>query len=235
MTSDKTASPLPQWPLKLSREEQREAKNRRSIFDSTLKVAAKNIGWQVARGSVFKKQGEWFADYLASLTYQRGAVVQILIKPMALDPLFWKIVGLEENNRQPLSFRANGAWVLRPPARQEYVGKEESNPSTLAEITAVWAENWLTTNLPEISISKMLQALMSREQLSGQNRSLAICLNVLEGDFGAAERLIPPPATSGNNMLSDAGGFSTRSPSGQFLTFYDQAATWIQENRLRLH
>lgn len=103
---------IPAWPAKLTREEQKAVKQRSNDFDAALKRDARAAGWRYARGTIFRQSADWFISILPSLLWKRGAVVRIMVKPMAIDPLFWDIVGLTNNNTPPLSFRATGAWVF---------------------------------------------------------------------------------------------------------------------------
>ena len=94
-------SDLPVWPAKLTREQQKAAKQRGKDFDAALKVRSRAAGWRFARGEVFRQTGDWFISILPSLLWERGALVRMTVKPMTLDPLFWQIVGLSENEALP--------------------------------------------------------------------------------------------------------------------------------------
>lgn len=84
-------SDFPAWPAKLTREQQNAVKRRDKDFDAALKLAAKATGWHHARGTVFRQSGDWFIGMLPSLLWEHGAIVRMMVKPMALDPLFWDI------------------------------------------------------------------------------------------------------------------------------------------------
>lgn len=222
---------LPAWPAKLTREQQKAVKQRGKDFNVALKSGARAAGWRFARGTVFRQTGDWFVDILPSLLWERGAHVRIMIKPMALDPLFWDIVGLSENESLPLSFRATGAWVLRPPFTDDHVGLPIAEVQPLAAAVLDWGNLRSAEMLPSISIPSMLAALPGEERLHGQGRALAICLRILSGDLDGALRLcrIDDPAL--HPLMRDSGGFTTHHHDGSTSTFLDQARDWIARRR----
>ncbi|MFK4875237.1 hypothetical protein [Novosphingobium sp. ZW T3_23] len=82
-------SEVPAWPAKLTREQQRSVKLRAKEFDAALKSTARAAGWRFARGEVFQQTGDWFVNVMPSLLWERGASARMIVKPMALDALFW--------------------------------------------------------------------------------------------------------------------------------------------------
>lgn len=217
----------PSWPMTMSREARRDTKRRRTDFSAALKTTAKRTGWRFTRGTIFKQESDWYLSNLPSLAYQRGAIVRMSIKPMALDPLFWSIVGLEENNRLPLSFRATGAWTLRPPPTQEYVGPGETDPELLATLVIQRSEEWCAKKLPTTSFRSTLLDLGPQDQLRGQYRTIAICLAILMDDFETAARLSRCADINANIFSKESGGFFTTTPDGRTLTFLEQAHEWL--------
>ena len=142
-----------------------------------------------------------------------------MAKPMGVDPIFWGIVGLSENEALPLSFRANGAWVLRPPMPNTYVALEEGDPEKLADAVIAWADSWLT----DID-AKSLEALISEIEGLGHLRSrfiaLEICLHLMRRDYvRALERIREMDE-------GESGGFVTGDAS-----FLDQAEAWVSKQK----
>lgn len=85
---------------------------------AALRGAARGSGWGQKQGALFRQEGAWFvAGHLRMLTTPDGPRphAEILAKPMALDPLYWRDMSLSENARQPLSFRYWGAFVCGTP------------------------------------------------------------------------------------------------------------------------
>jgi hypothetical protein len=216
------------WPPKLSREERRWVKQRGKEFQTALKAEGRRRGWRYAGGELFQQDGEWFASVLPFLQWERGAVVRFSLKPMRLEPLFWDIVGLPENNGLPLSFRANGAWVLRPPAKERRVGPAMSEVTALAELVASSADEQLRQSRDTRSTGQMLRELTHAGPVVGHQRALAICLHILGNDLDGALDLCRAIA---RKDISDTGGFATVNPDGTASTFLEQAEGWIIAKR----
>lgn len=102
-----------------------QKKLRRALIkevDLHMRQAVAMNGWKQAGGFVFKESHGWFADLsYATHPEQMVSTARLYVKPMTIDPLFWEIVGLSENKRQPLSFRARGAWTCRSPEIAELI------------------------------------------------------------------------------------------------------------------
>ncbi len=134
---------------------------------------------------------------------------------MTVDPLFWQIVGLTENERLPLSFRANGAWVLRAPSRQAHIAPEEDDPEKLAAAAISWA----TGSLSEVHQTTPQKLLREIESLGDQRKDFAaleVCLRLTLGDVDGAL------ARSTADDCYDSGGFQTGEKG-----FFQQAREWI--------
>lgn len=168
---------------------------------------------------------------LPSLLWEHGAIVRMMVKPMALDPLFWDIVGLNENAALPLSFRANGAWVLRPPWTESFVGLNSAEVQPLAKEVLGWANEWTCKMLETISVESMLKSLVSEQTIRGQNLALATCLHILMRDLNGAMDLCRIDDPDLHPMMRDSGGFTTHNHDGSSSTFLDQARDWIARKR----
>lgn len=210
---------MPEWPASISREDARFQKDRATRFQAALKSRAKAHGWSYAGGNLFRRQDEWFVDVLPSLLWERGMRVTRRAKPMAVDPIFWSVVGLPENERMPLSFRANGAWVLRSPPTEGYLALSEAEPELLAEEVL----EWCTRSLPGVSrrtVRDLLADLRTAGDLRDHFSAMEVCLRILLHDFDGASALCS------NRAADDHGGFTTGDA-----TFFDQARAWIASAR----
>ena len=223
------APELRSWPNKVTREDARAAKAREREFFAALKAEGKRAGWRFARADIFRQEGRWFISNMPTLAWQRGVWNRLTVKPMALDPLFWEIVDLPDNNSRPLSFRATGAWVLRPEWIREAIATEEDSPLQLADRVLEWSNQQLGL-LSGWSTARMLAELGPGERLHHQQRSLAICLHLLNGDLDKAEDLCRA-AGDQSELLADGGGFTTNNSDGTRSTFNKQALRWIASRR----
>ncbi|WP_411957130.1 hypothetical protein [Paracoccus homiensis] len=87
-------------------------------MQSQLRAAVKGTGWKQAKGVVFRQSGHWFiAGHWRNVSANPddGLRIEIMAKPMAIDPLLWEVMGLQENNALPLSFRYWGAIICGTP------------------------------------------------------------------------------------------------------------------------
>ncbi len=207
---------FPLWPARLTRQEQSEAKDRAKLYAAETKSRFRAAGWRFALGSAFLQSGDWFASVEAHLTWKSGCVVRAVVKPMSLDPLFWDIVGLPENRKLPLSFRTNGAWVLRPPFAEAHLGPLESSPEALAGLAVEWAET-LRAQVPNLTVDDILGVLDQAGTAKGSYRAALVCLRLLANDTGGALAAIDEADEL------DAGGFSFPALDGSPTDFLQAA------------
>lgn len=212
----------PLYPRPMPREQARQIKNREIAFRIALKAQAKGTGWRYADSSIFKQEGEWFLSASPTMSYKSGVTIRWQCKPMAIDPLFWEIFHLEENQKMPLSFRDRGAWTVRPSWPSRYIAIEENLPNRLAEAVLEWA-NDRRNKVSEFSIEKMLNRLGPVEKLTAW-KTEAICLLILLERLDDAERVCL------ESDPKDSGGFTAgRSTGGD--RFYDYALEWINRKK----
>jgi hypothetical protein len=118
--------------------------------------------------------GQSFANRQAGLL--RKAVIRV--KPMAIDPIFWDLVGLPENREQPLSFRANGAWTCRPPYFAELDIEEHTDSAVVADRMIAAATDQLENVLRSYTLDAFL--LTCRDGAEA-NESYLPCVGVWWG------------------------------------------------------
>src|SRR5688572_8073282 len=78
-------------PTRLSRNEQRVLKDRQKAFENALRAGNRSAGWKLARGTIYRQQGDWFVSNTPRVGVNGGAWVSLTFKPMNLDPIFWEI------------------------------------------------------------------------------------------------------------------------------------------------
>jgi hypothetical protein len=152
--------------------------------------------------------------------------MQLMVKPMALDPLFWDIADIAENNTLPLSFRARGAWVLRPVTFLGPILLDIEEPDTLARQLLEWTNEFVFQALQTASVQQMLDDLPDPGD-PRCSRALAVCLNILNGDLDQAMRICQMEGGCG-------GGFPALHPDGSSVNFIDQARDWIARRQQNL-
>jgi len=82
------------------------------LLNSVFRQSAKAHGWESSRGFIYKKSDLlFFSLIIVGQAKQRRLFYRLSFKLLAFDNLFWKIVNLDDNSKQPLGFRAFGAWT----------------------------------------------------------------------------------------------------------------------------
>lgn len=82
------------------------------LLNKLLKKYSGHFGWKCSCGFVFKKEGElFFTILIVGVAKIKRLSWSISFKHFDFDNIFWDVVKLPENKKQPLSFRACGAWV----------------------------------------------------------------------------------------------------------------------------
>lgn len=142
----------------------------------------------------------------------------VSFKPMSIDPIFWEIVGLPENNKLPLSFRGNGAWVCHPPYFAEIDVVECTDTGAIAARMLAIADEqrdrvigtWTPTDFlkfcqtaPAIPGSYLPCIVTALIILGREEEALAVCDEAI--------------------LKRQAGGFSFRKA-----TFPEMAAGWLR-------
>lgn len=100
----------------VGREGQRARRVKGKQLQGALRRSIVGTKWRCFGGILFTDHLGWFVEVVSAVWIpSRRTVARIHVKPMAIDPIFWDIVGLLENNKLPLSFRAIGAWTCSTP------------------------------------------------------------------------------------------------------------------------
>lgn len=77
-----------------------------------LAAVAKGSGWKKTGPWLFREQdGHLLVGQLTVWVDQVRSVAQMEVKPVALDPILWDILGMEDNRKSPLSLQVNGAFT----------------------------------------------------------------------------------------------------------------------------
>ncbi len=136
------------------------------MLNAILRQSAKTHGWKQSRGFVFKATDDlFFSVSILSVAKTMRLVYHLEFKPLAFDDLFWKIVNLEENSKEPLSFRACGAWTA--PMNRAYEGD-------------IYFEEWDEEQL-RASVDKIIaEAEHESAKLDNEIRSLDDSLELIE-------------------------------------------------------
>jgi hypothetical protein len=198
---------------------------------SSLKSQIKGSPWRFAKGVLFRSVRGWFIS--ASLTVQpldSKTTAVFRFKPVALDPVLWKIVKLPENTKLPLSFRYWGAWKCSTPewAKMEFADAAEGCEQIAARFLN-WCEAQLqqaTPHLSHKSFKDFVENYPSQKQGRHFLATLVVTLLLMNRDEEALRELKEA------KVARRDGGFGLNGKS-----FVDMAIEWInsQADKVRPH
>jgi hypothetical protein len=142
---------------------------------------------------------------------------------MKLDALFWRIVGLEENDQLPLSFRVFGAWTCHvPPLHEQSLLDDELSSAEIADASVAWAEDKLEKLSSTLNSAMLIRHLRGAEARGGLLSASLVTLLILENDEDEAARICRDGLAAG-----EAGGFSVSSQD-RSISFYEMALRFMR-------
>jgi hypothetical protein len=204
--------------VKITRTEESARHAYRRALWKAVRSASKGSEWRSIEGCLFREQDGWFVSVCPSVyIYEKSTKASVSVKPMSIDPIFWEIVGLSENNDAPLSFRLNGAWACRPPAFDEVSIEEHELVEVAAARFLEAANERLAHVIGHLSAEDFLQICRtSGAQEDSYLPCIVSTLIALGREHEALDACKLAKARGGS------GGFLA--PEG---TFTDMATRWI--------
>jgi hypothetical protein len=186
----------------------------------SLRTQAKGAEWKAIDAWLFQQRDGWFISVLPCVwVTPKRTQAKISVKPMAIDPIFWDLVGLPENRKMPLSFRASAAWACHPPCFAEIDVEEHEDTAVLADRVIAVANEQMDRMLRTWSVD----AFLSHCQHSGVRWGTYLPCTVTT--LVAMDRTEEALATCKEaHARGVGGGFSA--PQG---TFVEMAMTYLQD------
>ncbi len=226
---------LPLWPDTMTAAARQQTDVRNEAFNQAMDQVSANTPWRFSHGSLFNVDNGWYMANLPELAYQKGVLMRLSYKPAALDPLYWDIAGLTVDANASLPFRNQVPFATKGPCHYAYIGQDISSVQTLAKLTLDWTDKWFGLNQARLDINDMFHRLGNLSFAPKDDRTLAICLSILQGDLTTAADL----AKAGEaNLYADEsvgvffGGNEAARPS-----IFEKTRHWLvneQRKRLRL-
>ncbi|QBF31911.1 hypothetical protein [Thalassococcus sp. S3] len=220
---------IPHYPLKLSREERTKEKERGKAFSIALKSKCKGSGWRYNQGHISRQDGDWFISVDPSLAYEKGVIVDCELKPMAVDPLYWEIMGLDENKSMPLSSRIFAAWRVFGISHRAHIERLEHCPEAIAESVLRWSTLKMA-ELVELSVEDILVQLKLKSSPMRTDATLGICLLILLDRLDEAEN-IARYHMSQIALSPEGSTFAILSGEDGYGSFFKRACNWIAKKR----
>lgn len=185
-----------------------------------LRRRAKNAGWKVYRGWLFREDDGWFVDAWCDVR-QRKTTVTVHLKPMGIDPVFWDIVLVPQNRNQPLSFRLWGAWTIKAPGRNEHeIDDIGLDAPALTDCVLSIASQELVRTRENRSLEAFIEFARQRRRGARTYLAAIVCAHILRGDHDAAMSALLVAREA-----RDAGGYFVGVKS-----FVDLAVEWLRAN-----
>ncbi|MEI6642572.1 MAG: hypothetical protein WCL10_11085 [Novosphingobium sp.] len=203
--------------IKITRAQESARHAYRRALEKAVRAASKGSGWRSIEGCLFREQAGWFVSVCPSVFINVEATkATVSAKPMAIDPIFWDIVGLPENANTPLSFRLNGAWTCQPPPFDE-VSIEENTDANFVAARLLDTANEHLAAVERWSVEDFLQ--LCRNSGATEDSYLPCVVTTLHALNRDSEAL---DTCKSAIARGDSGGFL--SPDG---SFSEMATRWI--------
>ncbi|HEY9427252.1 MAG TPA: hypothetical protein VIR34_08860 [Gemmatimonadaceae bacterium] len=188
-----------------------------------LKAAVRGTGWRINQTAAFRQIGQLFVvGFLDSWRNADKVAMSLEAKPMAVDPLFWAIMDLEANGKEPLSFRAWGAFVCGSvPVAELNLTAPLPPPADAASMFVTWLDEQareFANHYAANPFSTFVEANKNHRE-RGAYATTLICSLILEGRIGDA-RSLTEAIVSGRRR-----SVGTHVSEGK--TFYQRALTWL--------
>lgn len=214
----------------IGREETKQRKALNAEFLFALKQRAKGTAWRVSKGVLFRNYDGWFVSAPASVWIgRRKTRIELMGKPMPLDPVFWEIVETESNATMPLSFRHHGAWTCRTPAIKEHDLDETSHdPAKLATEAIAWLDDQVA-ELTSWTPRHFLHLLQEHPRSNSYLATIVTTMLLLD-DWATAESICLNAISRGDHC-----GFSIGREVGSSQSFPELALLWLRRKRGAFH
>lgn len=86
-------------------------KNQQKQLMDAIRKSTKEKGFKICSNSIYRKIGDAFVFCNFLFVESRKLVYRILIKNYEYDDIFWEIMNMPENSKEPCSLRAVGAFA----------------------------------------------------------------------------------------------------------------------------
>jgi hypothetical protein len=111
-----------------------------------LSQVIKGSGWRKNQNTIFRqKEGYFYVATFSVYLNDEVTKIEFSVKPMGIDPLFWEITGMRDNENQPLSFRAWAAFRCPEiPIEEFFVTDGSEDESKLSNKLFNWVQSRIT-------------------------------------------------------------------------------------------
>lgn len=189
---------------------------------SALQARVRGSHWRKKSNFVFREERSTFVCATVDVSVKDDAMAwRVETKPMTIDPILWAVLGMSENERAPLSLRADGAFTCSGlPVDGSKVSTSSLDPDVAAERFIAWADERVTHEMGRAqgSFSDQVKASDSYRR-NGAHAAALVCSLVDEGELQEALDLARTFASGERraSLVHTADG----------LTFFERAVVWL--------
>ena len=193
----------------------------RRELQKARRAAVKGTDWRSNQGLLFAERGGWLLGVLPMMNLVGdGTCVRLQVKPMAIDPIFWEVVGHPELRHQPLSFRFYGWMQCWPLIIEEQQVSEEGGVDALAGRVVQLGDATLKKIADEWTAADFIRGIDSAINPGRLFKTKLMAL-LAERRFDEAQRLCDDAHARANQVFWS----SSRGP------LKDMMAAWIGEQQ----
>jgi len=187
----------------------------------------KGSPWKLKSSAIYKASRSLYQDVLLSVQRNAKATVGVhRIKPMALDPLLWEILGVPENADEPLSFRTWAAFQCSGlPLVESPLERDGDSPVAVAEATLEFcatADERTGQHLGSAPFSALVAAHPNQVERGAYAVTLVASL-ISEGNLEQAAQEA--------NAYASGRKFSCANLSSGGRSFHELALCWLEAGR----
>ncbi|MCX2725847.1 hypothetical protein [Roseibium salinum] len=197
-------------------------------MQKSLRTHRRGTGWRCIQGVLFREHQGWFFESWMHVPPKGSIGWQFNAKPMAIDPILWRLVGHEEWNEQPLSWRILGS-VCAPLVVTKIFPEVSTDPDVEAIRLIEWSNQQLEAFMRNATLQEFVALLEKIEKPPRGHAITRIATYILMGDEMTALKLSADAAAKGEN-----GGMRFYGHGGP-KTFFEGAVSWLKTRNTLLH
>jgi hypothetical protein len=215
--------------IKITQAEYSSRLRYRKALVKAVRIASKGSSWRCKDGVLFCEAAGWTFSVSPSVAiYSHATSAELRAKPMGVDPIFWQINDLVQNETEPLSFRWFGVWTCPVPEIDAQTIDEAGDVEAVARRIIEWSNVACASCRSLITQAKLIEVMQRPEYLeNGTYLPTIVCCLVLMGEEAEALELCRTATAR-----KWTGGFQvSKNP------FTDLAVAWLERRSAgaRLH
>ncbi len=208
----------------MGRRRQQERRAYEKEVLASLRTRRRGTRWRLRQDTLFGSDAGTFFESSVSIFLQDDVARWTLsAKPMDVDPVFWKIMGMEENQSAPLSLRASGAFVASSvPVTEVVVEAPTGYAVDLASRFLAWTDSEVAAYRDAAESRQFSEFVKSHENQRerGAYAATLVCSLVSEGRTEEALAV--------SECYRSGARSTTCEQVSEGMTFFEHAVAWLE-------